>query len=203
MRSRGSSRRVRAASSTIRRKSPACSRPSFSVRLSSYVASPSICHWRKKEVGKDDRMASDHLSKSACPPSRSIEMHDVRELVREHRAQPVRSLADEFRSRRPRGGDDDRVVRHRRREPVCQIRLIDEHYVRQRGRRNTKRAFDRAPQLLGDHGEPTGGALLTLMEVDDEVRRRERPEPVHRIERGCPGAGRAGQDHQDASENAG
>ena len=50
-RSSGSSRPCRAASSTIARKSPACSRPSPVIALSSYVASPSICHGGRNRFG--------------------------------------------------------------------------------------------------------------------------------------------------------
>ena len=143
----------------------------------------------QKEVRKGQRHAAEHAADGARPSKGSIEMEDVRVLVRENEPEPVVGEPDEIASGRPCGGDEDGVVRHRRCQPVGQLGLIDEHDVCLWRRRDAERLLQGAPRLLGDRRQSSGGARFSLVEVDDEVRSRQGPEG----ERGIDHAGRAGR----------
>src|SRR5262249_59398079 len=74
---------------------------------------------REKQVGKRDDVAAEDRADAARPALGSIEMDDVRELMREDELQPV--VGRELRSLRPRRVDDDRVVGKGRGVAVGQI----------------------------------------------------------------------------------
>src|SRR5207302_6902890 len=70
---------------------------------------------REKKIRKGEWHPSKRAADDTRPALGSIEVHDVRELVREDQAQPIVGIADEIGSGRPDRCDDDRVARKRRR----------------------------------------------------------------------------------------
>ena len=137
---------------------------------------------RQEHVRKSQGHAPEDAADQARPPFGSIEVDNVRELVRERDAQPVVDVADEFRSRRPHGVQDDRVVGQGRRVAVGELGLIGEHDVRPARRVDAEGLPQRAPCLLGNRTEAARQLLLALVVINDEVLGRPHPEMQRRIE---------------------
>jgi hypothetical protein len=98
-------------------------------------------------------------------------VENVGVLVREHHPQPVVVVPDERRRWRWNRRDLDQVVRHGRRPPVGDVRLVHEHdvHVRRRLEAGARREID--AHALGHHGKALGHASPALVVVDGEVGR--------------------------------
>ena len=144
---------------------------------------------RKEQVRKGVRRPAEDAARDARPAFRSIEVHDVRELVREYQAEPVVELG--AGSGRRHRIEDHGVVRHRSGISIEQFGLVGEHDVCEARRGEAERLLERVPGLLGDSRQALRERVFTLMELDDEVLGRERAETQRRIEdlRRRPGAG--------------
>ena len=176
--------------------------PSFSGDRALFVRRQSLdLPGRQEEIWKRVGRASEDRARHPRPAFGSIEVHDVRELVREDQAQPVLRLG--VRSGRGHGVEDHGVVRDRRRVAVEQLGLIRQDDPGHRRRRDAERTQKRAPRVLGDARQPLRQALLASMEVDDEVFGRQPAEAQRRIDKRCR-AGRAGkqQYHERCREPA-
>ena len=97
--------------------------------------------------------------------------------MREHELQPVLRAADEVESSGDGGRNHNRVDRQGSGPPVGELRLIDEHDMREE-RRSDQRPSEPAPRVLRDRGQPLCERFLALMEVDAEMLRCQHPEPV-------------------------
>ncbi len=143
---------------------------------------------REKQIRKEHRGPAEHAAKAADPPAGLVEVHDVRVLVREHQAEPVIGVPNRAVARRRGSRDLDQVVRRRRRPAVREVGLIHEDDVHAAARRAELRA-ELAGNLLGNARQAARERFLTLVEVDIEARRRDRPEaeagivPVRGVER--------------------
>ena len=135
---------------------------------------------REEEVRKCVRCAPEDSANDSRPACRAIEVHDVRELVREHQTHPVVELGTG--SGRRHRVQDHGVVRHRRGVPVVQFGLIGEHDLRSARRCEAERPLERAPRLFGDARQPLRQPILSLVKVDDEMFGRQRAEPQRRVE---------------------
>ena len=159
-RSIGSNRPRAAATSTIARKSPAGTRPSPVMRLSSNVAIPSICHTGRNALGNATGTRPNTAAHALHEPARAIEVQDVRVFVREDQLEPVGRVADQRFGRGRDHGDLDRVVGNRRRPAVREIRLVDQDDLHASAR-DAEHRLELPPHALDD-ARPSATPALPL-----------------------------------------
>jgi hypothetical protein len=109
--------------------------------------------------------------------------------VRERDFEPAGRVADHRLRRRRHGHDFDRVVRKRRRVAVRHVGLIDEDDLHTPAR-DAEDGLERGPHALDNRRQVRRQQFFTLVRVDVEMRRANRPEaqsgivPVGRDGRG-------------------
>ena len=157
---------------------------------------------REKDVRKGQRRPAEHRANGSGPAFGSIEVQDVRELVREREAQPV--VGVELAAARPHRVNHDRVERQGRGVSVGDLGLIREHDVRERWGHGAEPLIERAPRVFRDGRQPDGHAILTLMKVNEKVLRGQDTKPQAGVEQGGPAArggraerGRANEQRDD------
>jgi hypothetical protein len=134
----------------------------------------------QKEIREHERRAAEHAPYAAHDAAGSIQMEDVRVLVRKRDVEPVGRIADQFLGRGRRRRQLDDVVRDGIRPAVRHVVLIDEDHVHA-ARRHPERGLESRAHALGDRAETAGQNLFSLMGVHVEVRRAPGPEAQARI----------------------